>query len=478
MPYPVKSICRGVRFHPVKAALAAAMLAGLAACGSSGSSTLASPAPSTRVRVNLGDGPADEVAGFSMTIDSLSLRDSMGGSVTILRGPTTLEMTHLMGAMQPLGVNAVPQGTYTGATLVIGSAVVSYMDPATHALIQKTLPGPMSASIPFNGPMTVSASPMALNMDMDLAASVSIDAAGNVAMTPAFHTSLGGMGSGNPMDPENGGIQHLAGAVTSASSSGFTLATMMGSQSMSFQTNGATSFQGGLTGTGMMTNGMLVWVDAELQSDGSMLATAVQQMGVSGGSMGEGLVNTLTGNPPTALTLVMQNGMGEGMMASDLANTVTLDLTANPAYTLDSGFTDLTGLPFTPAFDGTHIFVGQRVSAVSASGLAPGNGMMGSGGMMAGTLTAAEVELEPQGLSGTVSGYTPSGSTATFVLTLPADSAFTSLTGAASVLVFQQGGTELVGMAGVADGDSLHVRGLLFYDGGQWKLVASRMMAP
>lgn len=464
--------------------IAALAMAGFIGCGG-GSTTAPKPQPdptpkpgTTQVQVNLGDAPADRIAAFAMTVNSLSMSSSAGSSVDILAAPATVEMMHLMGAMQPLGMVSMPQGTYTQANLVLGSAVVSYMDPGTMAMIQKTIPGPMNATITFDPPMTVGASPMILNMDMDMGASVSIDGMGNVGLMPRFSTSIGMPGTGNALDPEHGGMPHLAGAVTGISGSAFTMSTLMGARSMSFQTNASTVFQGGISGLGTMTSGMLVSVDASLQSDGSMLAARVQRMMNPGGAMAEGLISTITGTPPAKLTLIMQNGMGGGMITSALANTVTLNLTPATAYRIDPDFTDLTGLPFTPAFDAGHVYVGQRVSAVSGNAMAAGGGMMGGGGMMAGTVAATEVDLEMQGFSGTVSNYAPAGAKATFTLALPADSAFTTLTGATAVMVFQQSGTELFGMTGAANGNAIRVRGLLFFDAGKWKLVASRLMMP
>ena len=100
------------------------------------------------------------------------------------------------------------------------------------------------------------------------------------------------------------------------------------------------------------------------------------------------------------------------------------------------------------------------------------------GGMMGGgTINASEIDLEEQGLSGTVSGYSGSAPT-TFTLTLPSDAAFTNMTGSTTVTVFQQAGTELWGLTSVTNGSMVHVRGLLLFDAGTYKLVAGRIMAP
>jgi len=64
-----------------------------------------------------------------------------------------------------------------------------------------------------------------------------------------------------------------------------------------------------------------------------------------------------------------------------------------------------------------------------------------------------------------------------FTLTLPSDCAFTTLTGATSVTVYQQSKTMMSGTSPIASGTAMHAFGLLFYDGGQWKMVASRIGA-
>jgi hypothetical protein len=58
---------------------------------------------------------------------------------------------------------------------------------------------------------------------------------------------------------------------------------------------------------------------------------------------------------------------------------------------------------------------------------------------------------------------------------LPAGSAFTTLTGATTVMVFQQTQTTMGGASQIAAGSTMHAFGLLFYDGGHWKMVASRL---
>ncbi len=182
------------------------------------------------------------------------------------------------------------------------------------------------------------------------------------------------------------------------------------------------------------------------------------------------------GRPATVLTMVMQNGAGTGMMSSSFAEGATINMNGSTTYQIDEDGVDMTGLPFAPMFDAAHVFVGQSVMPISSSGMsAAGMGGMMGGGSMAGTITASEVTLEPRGLSGTIASAITSGSSASFTLTLPSDSAFKTMTGATNVTVIQQTKTTISGASPIANGSTVHAFGLLFFDAGQWKMVASRI---
>jgi hypothetical protein len=420
----------------------------------------------------MGDSPADWMLAFSMNITSMSLTGS-NGSATVVSSSTPMEMMHLMGTMQPLAMVSAPQGTYTGASITIGSATVMYMDPTTKAAVQATIPGPITANVTFSSPITVGSTPMAMGFDLDLASSVTAGSGGSLSMNPVFNVSSGMQGSGNALDPANGGIQQMMGTVSSVSGSSFVMTSMQAAQNFTFATNSSTVFDG--TSMSSMSGGMLAIVDATMQADGSMLATKVQSMMGSGGAMGGGIITAATGQPPTSLTMVMQNGAGTGMMSSDFAAGVTIDLNGSTTYQIDEDNMDMSGLPFTPVFDASHVYVGQSVMPVSSGGMMSGGGGMMGGGSMAGTMTASNLELEPQGLSGTVATTITSGAATSFALTLPSDSAFTTLTGATTVTVYQQTGTTISSGSSIASGSTMQVFGLLFFDGGQWKMVASRM---
>lgn len=455
--------------------IASAAAALLSACGGGGGSvttTQTVQASNATVQVNLGDAPADNLLAVGMTVNSVMLTMTSGGSVSVMATPRPMEMMQLMGTVAPLALASVPQGTYSSATMTFGGATVTYFDAATGQVMQKTAPGPMSATVNFSPALTIGAAPAVINFDMNMAASVAIDAGGNVTMTPMLTAMMNPMASASS-STEDGGVHGLTAMVGTVDGSTFTLSTMQGLTGMSMMASTGTQFSG-MSGMGMMSGSMLVSVDAMPQADGTWVASRVQSRMGAGGAMAGGLVTAVTGDPPTQLTLVMRNGLGGGMMASNLAGTSTVNIGDTTQFSIDSTGVDLSGLPFTPQFDRAHLSKGQGVDTWSGGQMMQGGGM---GGMMGGaTLTATSIELAPQALRGTVSGYASSGSQSSFTLALPADSAFAKLTGSSTVTVYQQASTQLRGLTAITDGSTVQVRGLLFLDGGVFRLVAGRIV--
>ncbi|MDR3682898.1 MAG: DUF5666 domain-containing protein, partial [Geothrix sp.] len=316
-------------------ALAALLVAGLVAlgCGGSGSSSapaMAPPPPAANtaaVLVSVGDAPSDWIMAFGMTVNSITLKGSDGSTVNVVPTAASMEMSQSMATVQPVASVTVPQGSYTQAVVTFSAVTMGYLDPVSGAYKQKALPGPFTATVPFSPAMTVGTTPLALSFDLNMGSSVTIDGSGNVILTPQMTASLGAA-AGTGTNPWQGTMQQRVGSVSSVSGTQFTLGSMMGIQQQTFMTNSSTQFAGtGFSGMGSMANGMLVSVDAALQADGTYLAQRVESMGVgANGLMGGGLVTSITGNPPTQITLAASAGQGGGMMASSIGGTLTVAL--------------------------------------------------------------------------------------------------------------------------------------------------------
>jgi hypothetical protein len=454
----------------------------LAACGGGGGGGMspaapnspATPAPTTAtstVQINLGDDPADRLMAVNVTVNSVALHGADGRDVTVLASPRPMELMRLMGTVAPLAAASVPHGTYTGATMTFGEATVMHMDPATGQAMQRQVAGPMTSHVTFSSPLVVGTAPMVVNFDMNMWASVGIDSAGNVSMSPALSAHHNAAVAGS-QHHEQGGAHGLVGVVGGTGTNSFTLSMMQGLSGIPLTTDTGTHYAG-MGGQHTMGAGQIVSVDASLQPDGTWIANHVQSHMASGGAMSSGVVATVTGAPPTQLVLVMHDGAGAGTATSSLAGTTTVGIGDATAFAIDGTNVDLANLPFTPRFDRATVTAGQRVEALSTSQWSHGGGMHGMTG--GGTLTATSVCLAQQGLRGTVSGYTPSGNETTFVLTVPPDAAFARLTGKTSVTIYQRAATLRTGAANVTNGSVVQVRGLLFNDAGTLRLVASRV---
>ncbi len=455
---------------------------GSVGCGSgSGSGTgtppVTPPAASTAVLVNMGDTPSDSVLECAVTISAMSFTNTSGTSVPVtIASPMTMELAHLGGTVAPLMMQSIPQGTYNAMSITLSSATVTSMT-SSHSQAQQVFSTPMTVSIPLSTPLTVGSNAMVMNLDLNLATSVGTGSGGAITFTPAFDASAETATGNAAATPEQGGMMQVVGNVTGMSGSTFTMGTLQG-MSMSFTAGSNTEYQGmngqTISNMGMMSSGQIMTVNATLQPGGTWTANSVTAMMGSGGVMPIGMITATAGSPVTQITMFPDNGIGAGMMASLLANGMTVNLGGSATYGIDDVGVSMSGLSITPQFDASHMAAGQNIAAAGSGAMSSGSGMMGGGGFMnMGSMTAAGIELEPQGLSGTVASASGSG----FTLSLPSDSAFTLLTGATSVTVYQTSQTQLNGLTAAANGQNVAVYGYLFHNAGSYNFVAMQITA-
>lgn len=451
--------------------IAAILTLGLAGCGDDGSSKSTTPVPTTAVQVNMGDAPADWLLSFTMNVSSMTLQTSDGQSVTVAYSKTPLEMIHRLGTMEPVALIAAPRGTYTGAQLNIASCTFSYLDPNTGALQQQTINGPINASVPFSSNVSVGTTPLALNFDLDLLHSLSGETGSAFQFAPQFHISTGALsgGSGNTVNARYGGTYQLMGTVTGSAPDGFSIQGFQTANTFTFRVSTETQFQGRVTQMSQLGNGMGVMVTATLQSDGTYAAKRVRAMMSAPGAMGGGIITAVDAVPATQLTIVMQNGAGASVNTDYLSKTLLVHLQDTTTYGIDTDRVSLTGLPFEALFDASNLNPGQSVLPVSDGAITP----IASCDPACGELTASSLELREQGFRGTATVDVNPGVVTSFTLTLPSDCAFTKLTTATEITVYQQPGTNVEQNTAITAGTTLRVHGLLFYSGGQWRLVAS-----
>ncbi len=453
----------------------AAMLGCAGGNSSTGGKFVSTPPAATAsvVQVTMGDDPGDRVASLSITINAATLTSTTGSTVSLLAAPATVEISSLAGTTTPLATVSVPAGTYNKATITLGSATITIVDPGTGNSVQRTFNAPANPfTINLNPVFVSDGSALVINLDMDLHASIAIDSSGNITFNPLFiasHGKLQGPPAGGGPNPFTGGVERTFGTVTAVSGSTFTITTALGQRTLTFTTNSTTVFKG-IGGVGSLLTGMLVMVGGQTQSDGSLLALGVAVVnGLRNATGVIGIVAQTTGTPVTQFK-VYGHGITAmsmfGMPTTATGFAVTANVTSTTHFAADTDQVDMSGLSLT--FDANSLSPAQMVEVDTTAPPVSAMGVIGGLGGI--SISASQVELEQQPLTGTISNLTPNS----FTLTVASDGVFATLTKTTTVTVDKQPGTVIKDNASLANGQKVVVRGLLFNNSG-YQMVATRI---
>jgi len=465
-----RSTSQAVRFVPV-VAVAALLLVAIGCGGGSGSSagTIHSSAFNA-TQVRMGDAPADRVVSFEVTIGPVSLTPSGGSPTTVLSGTRRLELTHLSGSSEPLALLNIPAGSYTSASIMVSNPEVTFLNSAN--VLQELQPAlSQTITLNFSPALSVTAGSSVVDFDLNVANSLTFDNSGNVTGVNLSASSFSVSTSAVAVDRNNeqeddGELEDTVGMVTGVNGSSFTITVGQNGVPLTFSTDANTQFSDGAA-LGTMLN-TIVKVEGATLTDGSLYAKEVEGMESSTGAEAEGLITKVTGNPATQLTVVAQDGLGNGLDNSKIGTTLTANV-SGAGYKVSKGNIDTSGLSGLPnptfPFDATSIHAGQSVELESASGVTNSS------------VTAETVQLQQQGLSGTVSGLAgpTTAGPVTFTLTVPSDSAFAQLSGKTAIMVFWQPGTDLHHLTSVNNNDTVRVRGLVFFTSTGVNMIARRI---
>jgi len=424
------------------------MLVYLAGCSGSGNGAV--QLTGTPITLQTGDAANDQIAKFELTISSVILTGANGtpNTANLLSGPAEVEFSHEAGALEPLSLAHVPAGTYTGATLTVSNPEVVAIVGGVPTKLTATLSS-ATVNVTFSPNVSVGNSPMFLNLDLDLANSVTISGT-SATIAATFNVSTSTVAADQSNEGEDDGeIDDAHGSVTAIAAPNFTIQTQ--TTSITFATDANTRFQDGVTQLSDLKVGDLVEVDAITQSDGTTkLATKVEREGDHNGEEVEGLISALD-SPLSKITIVHQLD-STGASASP----VTVDVGVNSSTVFSTRF-DKLNFPSASLFDATHIGKGQRIEVDSSSSSTP--------------LVASKVKLREQALIGTVAA-SPAPTASGFTLNVSPTSAFGTLSGATTVQVMFANGANL--QTTPTAGATIRVRGLVFVNGTAYTMVAVR----
>jgi hypothetical protein len=387
-----------------------------------------------------------------------------------------LELSRTAGKMQALSVMSLKPGSYAAADITIQTPSLTYaktlLTPAPVTLIDRVNGADQTVRINFNPPLTVGNDPVVLNLDISLPTALVTDGAGNISGTSftesSFKFSVQPVGVQGRQQDDNGEFEDETGKVVEVSTSGFVLQTGQSGSRLPFTVDGTTTLPNGVRLADLQ--GRIVQIEGFTRSDGTLFAQNVEDLGGQNASQVEGTLTTVGSfNISSMLEFAAQDGAGAGFSSAQIGQDFLIDISSLPvtSFAADYGDCDTSALasPTTNfPFDSTHLKAGQRIEIITESGVTANQ-----------PIVPTQARLQQQAVSGVVANFTMlPGGISSFDLQLPADSYVTLLSGETTIHVAGQSRTD--NRAGAfANGDTLRVRGPLFWSGTEFNMVARRI---
>ena len=192
----------------------------LSSCGGGTSSSSTSNGQASVFTVGT-DAPLPSIVSCQLMVTGITIFNGTT-NVSVLSTPQIVDFAQFNGLHQLLDLNAVPNGTYTSATVTIASPVIGYINvnppnPPTASTINGTL-SVSSVTVNFPQPFVLDASDLVgLRMEFDLRQSLQVDGNGQVTgvVNPVFEMNLlNATDAGVSIDDFHAGVIGVTGANT------------------------------------------------------------------------------------------------------------------------------------------------------------------------------------------------------------------------------------------------------------------------
>jgi hypothetical protein len=356
--------------HGLRTFLMIGVTACVAGCSSgSGSAPISSgstPAQSGSVYVLGTDAPLPSVVSFAVNVQSIALSNGSATPVSILNGAQMVDFARFNGLSTLLDFNSIPAGTYTTATITLGSATLGYLNTQSGAAPTiASMPATLTQSavtINLARPFVVNAGDMdALRFDFDLRQSIQVDANGQITgqVTPTLDLK-----ALSASDPENYIDEFDAGVVSiDASANSFVIQGPHGRQ-YTVQLSSNTEFENGEAITNLTTSS-IVQVAGSFASNSQTINADCIGILLQAGYWAAGLITNVTPAQGAA------NGFGMYVRAELPADTgltlgqiANVNLTGSEMYFIYKWHTPLTNFFFNSSLlvPGQHISIGGPLS--------------------------------------------------------------------------------------------------------------------
>lgn len=374
-------------------------------CGGSSSSTTTSGTTKTATVYMTGsDAPLPSVLSFQVGIQSITLYNG-STNVSLVSDASTIEFSRLLGLRTLLGLNSIPVGTYTSATVVLASPVISYLDITTTPASVKTINATLlnnTVTFTLAQPLTVTENGLGgLHLHFDLQRSIQVDGSGQITGVVDPKIQIRTL----TVNDDDATVDEFRGSLVSvnAAANTFVIQRPNGRQ-FTIRVDSNTNWDGTDT-INTIAPPVIMEVSGAVQADGSLLATDVEAITRDRAFL-EGIV--LNAQPPTgpadSLTILVRDEVPV-LSGIDVGKPATLNIDSSTVFGIYR-----MRLPVEAyLFNRSQLVIGQRVSI---------------GGAIDTTTTPASfdtrrVVLHRQGLEGTYvasSLQVTSGNTGSFQL--------------------------------------------------------------
>lgn len=459
-------------------------------CSSGMSMNQPPPSPAT-VALLLSSTANDRLVQFQLSIVSITLADKSGHSVALYNnanlGPGavgTTEFMHLDGASEPLVTVSVPQSTYSTASVTVGYCdFTNAFDTSGGGLTISTYAeglcgqGTGNATVNLPSPITVSSSPMALSLNLQVPQSYTLNGMGSSAtytISPVFTLASIPI-SAQPANNQNGKVTGIDAQITSISATGNGLAVKTGSGFLlNVKSDNNTVYQG-VAGFSTLAAGTLANMDLAIQPDASLLATRIEVNDLTAPSATIGFLQSPTSQPGEFVTLPVEFDGCTPYRSPSLLCNPALTYDTKTVFSVSGQLGNLQSLPFSASLSASTIFAGQKLSVFS-TGL-PASGIPSA--------AATTITLTPQTLNGTVTAVSTIGSFNVYTVALagydliPVLQAYqlpaSRLPNPGTVQAYADADTQLLNSTSIGVGSVLRFHGLVFNDNGTLRMDCAQI---
>ncbi len=404
------------------------------------------------------DAPVASVVSFSVPVESVTATSSSGTTMSLISGTPTVDFARFNGLQTLLDINDVPEGTYTGVSITLGSPTIGYLNTqGTGAPTIQTQAGmyPNAASTytytaTLATPLVVvhAGAPVGLRVDFDLHQSVQVDNSGNFTgqVTPVFDVKTVGVGdSGAYID------SFIAGVVTVGSNGQSFVVQGPHGEQFTIDVNGQTEWEGN-DSISDLTTSSIVEVSGTLdKADQTLDASDVAILSQNGFYAGGQITYVQPSSGPATSFDLYVRGLLPTSTGLTLGQIAQVDLSGNEKYFIYQWHNPLTQF----LFNQSTLLPGQHVSI----------GGPATGATNPQAVTVKRVALRHWGFNGTVVPNMMNMSNGTFQVQIKG---FVGLLVPQTVTVYTANPTQfrngLTGLGSLTSGEDVRVVGLLVKD--------------